>query len=95
MAAAVRIVYVGHSTVLLEMDGVRLLTDPLLRTRMLHLRRVGPVDVEALQKPMPSSSLTCTSIISIFRRSCFSGEGPASSPLREPAASSGESASPT
>jgi L-ascorbate metabolism protein UlaG (beta-lactamase superfamily) len=31
----------GHSTVLLELDGVRLLTDPLLRARVLHLRRVG------------------------------------------------------
>jgi L-ascorbate metabolism protein UlaG (beta-lactamase superfamily) len=48
VTAAVQIVYVGHSTVLVEMDGVRLLTDPLLRERMLHLRRVGPVDVEAL-----------------------------------------------
>jgi L-ascorbate metabolism protein UlaG (beta-lactamase superfamily) len=47
--AGVRIVYVGHSTVLLELDGVRLLTDPLLRGRVLHLRRVGPVDAEALE----------------------------------------------
>jgi L-ascorbate metabolism protein UlaG (beta-lactamase superfamily) len=40
-----RIVYVGHATVLVDMDGVRVLTDPLLRTRLLHLRRVGQVDV--------------------------------------------------
>jgi L-ascorbate metabolism protein UlaG (beta-lactamase superfamily) len=51
VTAAAQIVYVGHSTVLVELDGVRLLTDPLLRTRMLHLRRVGPVDLEPLQKP--------------------------------------------
>ena len=51
MTAAAQIVYVGHSTVLVELDGVRLLTDPLLRTRMLHLRRVGPVDLEPLLKP--------------------------------------------
>jgi L-ascorbate metabolism protein UlaG (beta-lactamase superfamily) len=51
MTAAAQIVYVGHSTVLVELDGVRLLTDPLLRSRMLHLRRVGPVDLEPLQKP--------------------------------------------
>ncbi len=39
----------GHSTVLLELDGVRLLTDPVLRGRMLHLRRVsGNADVGAL-----------------------------------------------
>ena len=31
--------YVGHSTVLLELGGVRLLTDPLLRSRVAHLRR--------------------------------------------------------
>jgi L-ascorbate metabolism protein UlaG (beta-lactamase superfamily) len=48
--ALAQIVYVGHSTVLVEMDGVRLLTDPLLRTRILHLRRVRPVDLEALAK---------------------------------------------
>lgn len=46
-----RILFVGHSTVLIELDGVRLLTDPLLRRRLLHLRRVGPVDSDALGKP--------------------------------------------
>ena len=40
--------WVGHSTVLLELDGVRFLTDPLLRTRVAHLRRVQPVDSTAL-----------------------------------------------
>ena len=34
--------YVGHATVQLELDGVRLLTDPLLRARVGHLRRVAP-----------------------------------------------------
>lgn len=33
--------WIGHSTVLLELDGVRLLTDPVLRPRVMHLRRVG------------------------------------------------------
>jgi L-ascorbate metabolism protein UlaG (beta-lactamase superfamily) len=51
MSAAPRIVFVGHSTVLVEMDGVRLLTDPLLRRRLLHLRRVQPVDRTALESP--------------------------------------------
>jgi L-ascorbate metabolism protein UlaG (beta-lactamase superfamily) len=32
-----RLTYVGHSTVLIEIDGIRVLTDPLLR------RRVGPL----------------------------------------------------
>jgi len=40
--------WVGHSTVLVELDGVRLLTDPLLRTRVAHLRRVQSVDATAL-----------------------------------------------
>jgi L-ascorbate metabolism protein UlaG (beta-lactamase superfamily) len=35
-----RITWIGHSTVLIELDGVRLLTDPLLRSHVLHLRRV-------------------------------------------------------
>jgi L-ascorbate metabolism protein UlaG (beta-lactamase superfamily) len=33
------LVWVGHSTVLLEVDGMRLLTDPLLTPRVAHLRR--------------------------------------------------------
>jgi L-ascorbate metabolism protein UlaG (beta-lactamase superfamily) len=36
------ITYYGHATLLIEMDGVRLLTDPLLRRRLLHLRRTNP-----------------------------------------------------
>ncbi len=44
-----RLTWLGHSTVLIQLDGVRLLTDPLLRPRMLHLLRVvGPVDAGAL-----------------------------------------------
>jgi L-ascorbate metabolism protein UlaG (beta-lactamase superfamily) len=46
---SVRIVYVGHATVLVDMDGVRLLTDPLLRARALHLRRVGKVSPAVLR----------------------------------------------
>lgn len=34
-----RIVFVGHSTVLIELEGVRLLTDPVLVGRVAHLRR--------------------------------------------------------
>lgn len=48
-APAARILYVGHSTVLVDLDGVRLLTDPLLRGRLLHLRRIGPVDTGPLE----------------------------------------------
>jgi L-ascorbate metabolism protein UlaG (beta-lactamase superfamily) len=44
-----RIEYVGHATVVVDLDGVRLVTDPLLRNRVVHLRRVVPVDVRALR----------------------------------------------
>jgi L-ascorbate metabolism protein UlaG (beta-lactamase superfamily) len=41
MAGNVRITYIGHSTLLIEIDGVRLLTDPLLRDWVPPLRRRG------------------------------------------------------
>ena len=34
--------WIGHATVLIDLGGVRLLTDPLLRPRLGHLRRHGP-----------------------------------------------------
>jgi L-ascorbate metabolism protein UlaG (beta-lactamase superfamily) len=44
-----QITYVGHATVLIEVDGVRLLTDPVLRSRVFHLRRIAPpVSAESL-----------------------------------------------
>jgi len=36
-----RVTYVGHATVLVELDGTRLLTDPVLRGRVGPLRRHG------------------------------------------------------
>lgn len=36
-----RVTYVGHATVLVELDGARLLTDPVLRGRVGPLRRQG------------------------------------------------------
>ena len=33
--------WLGHATVLLDLDGVRAITDPILRTRIAHLRRVA------------------------------------------------------
>jgi L-ascorbate metabolism protein UlaG (beta-lactamase superfamily) len=38
-----RVTWLGHSTVLLELSGTRLLTDPVLRRRVAHLVRHGPV----------------------------------------------------
>lgn len=44
-----RITWVGHATVLIEIDGVRLLTDPFLRDRLGPLHRRGPSpDLEAI-----------------------------------------------
>jgi L-ascorbate metabolism protein UlaG (beta-lactamase superfamily) len=38
----VRITWLGHSTALVEEDGARVLTDPVLRSRVGHLRRHAP-----------------------------------------------------
>jgi L-ascorbate metabolism protein UlaG (beta-lactamase superfamily) len=41
--------YVGHSTVLVDLAGVRLLTDPLLRNRVTHLRRAVKLNHASLR----------------------------------------------
>ena len=43
-----RITFVGHATVLIEVAGVRLLTDPVLRSRLLHIRRAATPPDEAV-----------------------------------------------
>ncbi len=37
-----RIAFLGHATILIDCDGRRLLTDPVLRPRVVHLRRQVP-----------------------------------------------------
>ena len=44
-----QLTYVGHATVVIDLDGVRLITDPVLRPRVLHLRRVGAGPAAALR----------------------------------------------
>jgi L-ascorbate metabolism protein UlaG (beta-lactamase superfamily) len=45
MKAITHLTYIGHATVLIEMDGARVLTDPLLRDRAGPLRRHrSPID---------------------------------------------------
>jgi L-ascorbate metabolism protein UlaG (beta-lactamase superfamily) len=44
--------YVGHATVLIELGGLRLLTDPLLSGGILHLRRQVPVPVIEDLRPL-------------------------------------------
>jgi L-ascorbate metabolism protein UlaG (beta-lactamase superfamily) len=48
-ARSTRVTYVGHATVLIELDGIRLLTDPVLRNRVAHLRRHGPAPAPELR----------------------------------------------
>jgi L-ascorbate metabolism protein UlaG (beta-lactamase superfamily) len=48
-----RIAFLGHSTVQIELDGQALLTDPLLRDRVAHLRRYA----ESPPQPSPSAVL--------------------------------------
>lgn len=43
-----QLTFIGHSTVLLRIGGVRMLTDPLLRPRFLHARRIAPPPSEYL-----------------------------------------------
>jgi len=46
-----RVTYVGHATVLLELSGLRILTDPVLRSRVAHLRRQVPApDAEVTEE---------------------------------------------
>ena len=46
------VTFAGHATVLLEMDGVRLLTDPLLRRRIGVLIRRSPVPPPAVRRDL-------------------------------------------
>ena len=63
-----RLLYVGHATVLIELDGVRLLTDPVLRSRIWHLKRRVSLDMDELGGSTPRSSHTSTSTTSTGRR---------------------------
>jgi L-ascorbate metabolism protein UlaG (beta-lactamase superfamily) len=49
-AVSESITYVGHSTVRLDLAGGRLLTDPVLRDRVIHLRRRSPAVVPDLHE---------------------------------------------
>jgi L-ascorbate metabolism protein UlaG (beta-lactamase superfamily) len=47
-----KIAFAGHSTALIELDGTRVLTDPLFRSALLHLQRHAPlVDIERYGSP--------------------------------------------
>ena len=46
LAGHPRVTFLGHATIVIDMDGVRILTDPILRTRVGPLVRLrAPIDV--------------------------------------------------
>ena len=69
-----RLLYVGHATVLVELDGVRLLTDPILRPRLWHLRRRVPLEALELEGIDAALVRTSTSTTSTSRRCGCSSE---------------------
>jgi L-ascorbate metabolism protein UlaG (beta-lactamase superfamily) len=44
----VSVTWLGHSSTVVDIDGVRFLTDPVLRRRVAHLRRAEPVPAAAV-----------------------------------------------
>jgi L-ascorbate metabolism protein UlaG (beta-lactamase superfamily) len=50
--ALVKLTWLGHSSVLIDVDGIRLLADPLLRDRVGFLRRTEPVPESAALGPL-------------------------------------------
>ena len=43
-----RLTWLGHSTVVVDLEGTRVVTDPVLRARVWHLRRVAEVNADSL-----------------------------------------------
>lgn len=47
-----KVAFAGHSSVLIELDGTRVLIDPLFRSALLHLQRHAPlVDIDRWGRP--------------------------------------------
>src|SRR3954449_722832 len=51
---ASELTWLGHSTVVVDLDGTRLLTDPVLRRRVWHLRREAAPAFEAVDRILGS-----------------------------------------
>jgi len=47
-----RVTFLGHATLLIETGGARLVTDPVLRSRLVHLRRHGRPALEDVQRDL-------------------------------------------
>jgi L-ascorbate metabolism protein UlaG (beta-lactamase superfamily) len=50
-ARSVAVRWLGHASVLIELAGVRVLTDPALTPRLAHLRRHHAIDATAIEPP--------------------------------------------
>jgi L-ascorbate metabolism protein UlaG (beta-lactamase superfamily) len=50
--------FVGHSTVLVELGGARVLTDPVLRDRVLHIRRHAPMPAPGISEQIDAVLLS-------------------------------------
>ena len=61
--------WLGHSTVVIDLDGTRLVTDPVLGRRVWHLRREAAVELRVLDTLTGFSFRTPTSTISTAHRS--------------------------
>ena len=57
-----RITYLGHATLLIEIDGVRILTDPLLRNRVGFLQRQG-TPIESIWHPRVHKKLDIDAVL--------------------------------
>jgi L-ascorbate metabolism protein UlaG (beta-lactamase superfamily) len=53
-----QVTWIGHGTALVDLDGVRLLTDPLLRDRVAHLRRRVPPPAAAALRDLDAVLIT-------------------------------------
>jgi L-ascorbate metabolism protein UlaG (beta-lactamase superfamily) len=51
LMASPRVTWLGHASALIEIDGVRVMTDPAITPRLAHLRRHHPVDPLHLERP--------------------------------------------
>ena len=89
MQPEVTITWVGHATVLFEIGGFRVITDPILTSRVVHLRRrvevpaIDPVDVVLIPRvredrfPLPELR---AELVQLVQRACEQGGRPRRAP---------------
>jgi L-ascorbate metabolism protein UlaG (beta-lactamase superfamily) len=56
--SSAKLTYVGHATVLIELAGVRILTDPFLRSRLLHIRRRAQAPADEVRRNLDAALLS-------------------------------------